>query len=100
MCNISGKFLIPGYFGTNFHKLLKKATLPLILFHDLRHTTASLLLSMEVNAKVVQKLLSHINMTLGTYTHVLLGMHEEAMEKMENLFGNLKDSEIEEGKAK
>jgi len=62
--------------------------LPHIRFHDLRYSAVTILLTMGVNAKVVQELLghSHINMTLGTYSHVLPGMHKEAMEKMNELF--------------
>jgi integrase len=86
--NSCGRFLNPGHLGSDFQKLLTKAGIPHLRFHDLRHSCASLLLSSGVNPKVVQELLghSHINMTLGTYSHVLPGMHEGAMEKMDHLF--------------
>jgi len=47
------------------------------------------LLSMGVPAKVVQEILghSHISITLSIYAHVLPGMHEEAMNKMDDWFG-------------
>ena len=98
--NINGNFLNPSHLGGDLHALLKQARLPLIRFHDLRHTAASLLLLMGVNPKVVQELLghSHINMTLGTYSHVLPGMHKEAMEKMDHLFKNPHDDDPEEDK--
>ena len=50
--------------------------------------------SMGVPAKVVQEILGHspINITLGIYAHVLPGMHKEAMNKMDDGFGN-KDNE-------
>ena len=91
--NVYGNFLNPSHLGTDFHKLLKKAKLPIIRFHDLRHTAASLLLKMNVSPKMVQEILGHsdIEMTLGIYSHVLPGMHEEAMEKMDQLFNNLID---------
>jgi integrase len=40
--------------------------------------------------KVVQEILghSHISMTLGIYGHVLSGMQQEAMEKLDDCFGN------------
>jgi integrase len=62
----------------------------MVRFHDLRHTAASLLLKMNVSPKMVQEILghSHIEMTLGIYSHVLPGIHEEAMEKMDQLFKN------------
>lgn len=53
--------------------LLKQAGLPDIRFHDLRHSTATLLLSLGVHPKVVQEILGHsvIGMTLDIYSHVL-----------------------------
>ncbi len=57
---------------------------------------------MGVNPEMVQELLgySHINMTLGTYSHVLPGMHEEAMEKMDHLFKGSDDEGQKDDKAK
>jgi Mg2+ and Co2+ transporter CorA len=45
---------------------------------------------MGVPAKFVQEILghSHISITLGIYAHVLPGMHKEAMNKMDDWFGN------------
>src|SRR5829696_2841027 len=56
-----------------FKPLLKRAGLPEIRFHDLRHTCATLLLSKNVNPKVVSEMLGHasIAITLDTYSHVL-----------------------------
>ena len=55
---------------------LKRAGLPHIRFHDLRHTCATLLLSKNVHPKFVQELLGHatIAITLDTYSHVLPSM--------------------------
>jgi integrase len=59
-----------------FKPLLRRASLPNIRFHDLRHTCAHLLQSKEVHAKFVQELLAHatISITLDTYSHVLPSM--------------------------
>jgi integrase len=75
---------------TLFKKVIRAAGLPDIRFHDLRHSAATILLSMGVPAKVVQEILghSHISITLGIYAHVLPGMHKEAMKKMQDWFGN------------
>ena len=53
----------------SFKALLKKAGLPPIRFHDLRHTCDTLLLSKDINAKVVSEMLGHssINVTLDIY---------------------------------
>jgi integrase len=67
--------------------LLKKAKLPEIRLYDLRHTTATLLLSEGVNPKIVSERLGHasIVLTLDTYSHVLPTMQEDATEKLEML---------------
>ena len=65
--------------------MLKRARLPEIRFHDLRHTCATLLLSEGVNVKVVSELLGHasITITLNTYSHVLPDMQDSAADAME-----------------
>ena len=69
-----------------FKPLLKRAGLPEIRFHDLRHTCATLLLSENVNPKVVSEMLGHasIAITLDTYSHVLPNMQESAAKAMED----------------
>lgn len=70
----------------SFKPLLKRANLPDIRFHDLRHTCATLLLSKGVHPKFVQELLGHatIAITLDTYSHVLPGMGDHAAKAMED----------------
>jgi integrase len=88
-CNIYGGYLDPAHLRQRFDKLLKDAGLPDLRFHDLRHSAATILLSMGVPAKVVQEILGHsqISMTMDVYSHVLPDMQQEAMAKMNNLFG-------------
>ena len=71
----------------SFAALLKRADLPRIRFHDLRHTCATLLLSRNVHPKYVQELLGHANIaiTLDTYSHVVPGMGDFAAREMEDL---------------
>ena len=68
-----------------FKPLLKDAGLPQVRFHDLRHTCATLLLSKNVNPKVVSEMLGHatIAITLDTYSHVLPDMQDSAAKAME-----------------
>ncbi len=64
--------------------------LPRIRFHDLRHCHATLLLQQGVHPKVVQERLGHstISMTLDTYSHVVPGMQEQAVQNLQSrLFG-------------
>ena len=76
-------------------KLLKKAGLPDIRFHDLRHSSATLLLSAGVHPKVVQEILGHsqISMTMDIYSHVLPNMQQEAMKRLNNIIENRKEDE-------
>ena len=62
--------------------------LPIIRFHDLRHTAATIMLSQGVHPKIVQERLGHstISMTLATYSHVLPTMQKEAAEKLDRLY--------------
>jgi integrase len=68
-----------------FKPLLKRAGLPQIRFHDLRHTCATLLLGRNVNPKIVSEMLGHasIAITLDTYSHVLPTMQDSAARAME-----------------
>ena len=67
--------------------LLQRAGLPIIRFHDLRHTAATLLLAQGVHPKIVQERLGHsqISLTLDTYSHILPGMGREAASKIDQL---------------
>jgi len=69
----------------SFKPLLKRAGLPDICFHDLRHTCATLLLSQGTHPKLVQELLGHatIAMTLDTYSHFLPSMGDQTVRAME-----------------
>jgi integrase len=74
----------------SFRPLLQKADLPIIRFHDLRHSAASLLLSLDVHPKIVQELLGHsqISLTLDTYSHVLPSLQAEAVNRLGALLSN------------
>ena len=73
----------------SFKPLLKKAGLPDVRFHDLRHTCATLLLTKDVHPKIVQELLGHatIAVTLDTYSHVLPSMGDAAAGAMDEALG-------------
>ncbi len=67
-------------------RLFKCSALPEIRFHDLRHTCAMLLLSHNVNPKIVSEMLGHatIAITLDTYSHVLPNMQDSAAIAMDD----------------
>ncbi|MCM1061582.1 MAG: site-specific integrase [Eubacterium sp.] len=60
--------------------LLKRAELPLIRFHDLRHTFATHAIAGGVDAKTLSGILGHSNasFTLDTYTHTTTDMQKNA----------------------
>jgi integrase len=76
----------------HFKKIIRSAGLRQIRLYDLRHTTATLLLSKGVNPKIVSERLGHasIVLTLDTYSHVLPSMQREATEHLETMmFGTV-----------
>jgi integrase len=74
---------------TDFHGLLRRAQLPRIRFHDLRHTAATLLLERGVNVKMVSEMLGHssIAITLSLYGHVTPQMQQHAADTMDQVLG-------------
>ena len=79
--------LIPNqYFKTAWNTVKRKAGLPDLHMHDLRHTAASLLLKAGVDMRVVQEILGHKTLQMVIrYTHVLDSQKREAMEKLDSL---------------
>jgi integrase len=70
-----------------FYRMLERAALPRIRFHDLRHTAATLLLARGVHVKVVSEMLGHANIgiTLAIYGHVLPHMQQYAADTMNTM---------------
>ncbi len=72
----------------SFKPLLRRAGLPGIRFHGLRHTCATLLLAKGVHPKLVQALLGHasIGITMDLYSHWAPAMGDQAAAAMEDVF--------------
>ncbi|HTK75455.1 MAG TPA: site-specific integrase, partial [Gemmataceae bacterium] len=88
-CDTFGGWLRKSNFLRNvFRPLIRRAGVPVRRFHDLRHTSATLLLGLGVHPKVVQERLGHsnISITLGTYSHVAPTLQKEAAAKLDRLF--------------
>jgi len=72
-----------------FHALLRKAGLPDIRFHDLRHTSASLMLAQGVHLKVAQERLGHTDpmITAALYSHISADLQRQAARAIEEATG-------------
>ncbi len=74
--------------GTNvtkqFKRLLAESGLEPMRFHDLRHSSASLLLAQGVEMRLVMEALGHsqISLTANTYTHVIPSLRQEVARQM------------------
>ncbi len=79
-----GRQLLPDYVQKKFKKLLIKHGLPVIRFHDLRHSCASILFSNNYNLKDVQEWLGHsdIKMTANVYGHLDFSRKKEIADGM------------------
>ena len=66
------------------HRVLKRAGLPKVRFHDLRHTFATMALQNGVDVKTVSSVLGHYSagFTLDTYAHVTTDAQLKAAQTM------------------
>ena len=71
--------------------ILKHAELPMLRFHDLRHTFATHAMKGGVDAKTLSGILGHTNasFTLDTYTHVTSDMQKIASAVVGNMLKNM-----------
>ena len=83
----TGGPLSPDCVNNMLHRVLKRAGLPSIRFHDLRHTFATLALQNGVDVKTVSGMLGHFSagFTLDTYAHVTTSAKREAAKTMGNI---------------
>lgn len=93
MVQWDGKPMFPATLSHWFGKFLKKNDLPKITFHELRHTSATLLINLGIDVATVAKRLGHAqnSTTLNFYTHAISSADKAAAEM---LGGRLVWSEI------
>lgn len=72
-----------------FKPLLRRAGLPEVRFHDLRHSFASMMLSGGARVDVVSRMLGHASpaVTLNVYAHILPGDEDEAVARLQRAIG-------------
>ena len=78
--DVHGDPIHPQAMSQTFDRMVRRAPVPTIRFHDLRHTHATLLIAAGVPAKVVAERLGHsrASFTIDSYQHVLPGMQADA----------------------
>jgi integrase len=81
---LDGHSLQPQNMSQAFENIVRRAGLPTIRLHDLRHSAASLALAAGIHPKVVSERLGHANIqiTLDTYSHVVAGLQDDAADRM------------------
>lgn len=82
-----GKPITPSTISKWFEKFIKQIGLPVITFHGLRHTNATLLIAQQVDVATVSARLGHaqITTTYNFYVHPLKSHDKHAGNVLENL---------------
>jgi integrase len=94
----SNKFtpIDPGVLSHSFSRTARRASLPGVRFHDLRHTFASLMLLIGVSPKVISEALGHssVAFTMDTYAHIISGMQSDAMKLLDSILPAARKSNV------
>ncbi len=83
-CTEFGTYLNPATLTRALHRILRKAGLPDLRFHDLRHTAATSWLRDGLHPKIASDRLGHasVAITFDLYSHVSPGLQREAIEQI------------------
>jgi integrase len=82
---VQGRPIDPTNLTRAFTVLLRKAGLRRIRLHDLRHSTATLLVEQGIELVVIKELLrhAHIGVTATVYAHVRLRLQRDAIDTLD-----------------
>jgi len=80
----NGGPISPDSVNNMLKRVLERAGIPKVRFHDLRHTFATIALQNGVDIKTVSGMLGHFSagFTLDTYAHVTTSAQKEAAQTM------------------
>ena len=94
----SGNVIRPNYLSYAFQKILKENNLRRIRFHDLRHSSAGILISNRVPLVEVQQWLGHstIRITADLYTHLAYEIKERSAAVMSDILFDKKEKTTNE----
>ena len=85
----NGGPISPDSVNNMLKRVLERAGIPKVRFHDLRHTFATIALQNGVDIKTISGMLGHFSagFTLDTYAHVTTAAQKEAAQTMGNILG-------------
>jgi integrase len=85
--NPDGSRISPNALSNHWRHVVRGSGLPVLRFHDLRHTSASLALAAGVHAKVTSERLGHstISITLDLYSHAVPSLEADAADTIAGL---------------
>jgi integrase len=88
-CNTDGTPILSSVLLDQFKRLLRKYGLPAVKFHDLRHTTASLLIAEGATMKEVAATLGHtkLSTTADIYSHLFAEARQQTADRMDQILG-------------
>lgn len=88
----NGDYMYPGTCDQIIRKIVKKYNLDHICFHELRHTSASILINKGVNPKAVSQRLGHsdTSITMEIYTHVFDTSKKDSADKIDEVLKGIK----------
>ena len=83
-CKLSGEHLVRRTVLDQHRRILKRANLPPVTLHEMRHTVGTLLAEFGEHPKTIADLLGHstTQITCDFDTHTSEGIHSAAMEKL------------------
>ena len=83
----NGGPISPDSVNNMLKRVLERAGIPKVRFHDLRHTFATIALQNGIDIKTVSGMLGHFSagFTLDTYAHVTTSAQKEAAQTMGNI---------------
>ncbi len=84
----NGTHLYPTSPSKRWHTFINGHNFKYIRLHDLRHTSASLLIAQGVHAKIISERLGHsdISVTMNTYGHAFKSADRAAADKLDSFF--------------
>ena len=94
---VTGTYYDPKSITYRLHRIQKRAGVPQIRFHDLRHSFATLSIEQVMDLKTISHMLGHTDagFTMNTYMHVTDAMQQNVADTMGELLKSKKDENEE-----